>query len=242
MSPSDQWSDNGDPVVDFSGDSRARRTFKDRAQMSEYGDMDLASGFPSSLIWTTKDGRRIAIPNMTDDHLLNTIAFIRRRAEQYKRQVAVQFLMRVTGTMMMFDHLPEDVIDSYSEKASVKLKELQDMDPEAFLRTIFPIYSLLYQEAYKRKILIEVDATKVEEAPRRIRKKPIKKPKPTFEECVESWAQAARDTDGVEVPQGCWHFAQEAVNKYPTEFGLGSARGPDRSWKRLYLINGSGNT
>lgn len=33
-------------------------------------------------IWTTKDGRDIPIEEMTDAHLLNTIRFVRRRAEE----------------------------------------------------------------------------------------------------------------------------------------------------------------
>lgn len=248
---SDQWTDGEDPVVDFSGDNRAKKTFKDRSKLSEYGDIDLASGFPSALIWTTKDGRRIAIPNITDDHLLNILAYVRRHIDLYKGQIAVQMLSQVNFTVSMFDFLPEHQIDAAYKLLARKGKELYSMTEDEFFRKYMPIYSYMYQEAYKRKILIEVDSTKITQASEGIhplknkkptRKVKIKKPELTFDQLVDQWAQGARDTDGVEVPRGAWEVAEAVVKKYPTEFGLGSARGPDKSWKRLFLHEGSGNT
>jgi len=39
--------------------------------------------------WTTKDGRKIPIREMTDSHLENTIRFLRRAFEAYRDDVAM---------------------------------------------------------------------------------------------------------------------------------------------------------
>lgn len=247
----DRWDEGGDAFVDFSGDAKARKIFKTRSQLTEYADIDLASGFPAKQIWTTKDGRRIAIPNMSDSHLNNTIAFLRRNASKYRTNLVKQLaahLAELSLVGMLFENAPfhgDEEFDAAYEQIKARGHAIFNMSDEEILRKYVPQYSFLYQEAYKRKILLEVDATKIappKEIARRIRKKPVKKPEPTFEEAVEQWAEAARDTDGCEVPEPYWKEAQEVVKRWPEEFGLGSARGPDKYWKRLFLHSGSGNT
>lgn len=153
--------DDGSVRADFSGNAKTARTISNQAGLTEYANIDLASGYPKELIWTTKDGRKIAIPNMSDSHLLNTIAFLRRRVDNYKRQVAMNALHNLSVTINMFEDVAEDWIDEAYDRFKKNAKELFDMPDEPFLLKYLEHYQQLYQEAYKRKILIEVDAGKI---------------------------------------------------------------------------------
>jgi hypothetical protein len=158
----DRWDEDNQPFVDFSGDQRSRRVMGNRAGLTEYEGIDLASGFPKQLIWTTRDGRKIAIPNMSDQHLLNILAFLRRRVHHYKKQIAVKMLMNCTVASMMFDEVREEAIDAMREDALATIRELSAMPDDEFLPKVFPIWKHLYAEAMKRGILVEVDASKLE--------------------------------------------------------------------------------
>lgn len=157
----------GELVVDLGAGDRAARANKARKAKSEYGETDLASGFPASLIWITKDGRRIAIPNLVDSHLLNILAYLRRRIPDYKKMVIAQIAMhsvQITVVSHMFD-----TDDWWSEKADKVLKDnlaegkrVFNMPDDEFLSEFVPKWGKLYQEAYKRKILIEVDKGKID--------------------------------------------------------------------------------
>lgn len=206
----------------------------DRSKLSEYGDVDLASGYKSNEIWTTKDGRRIAIPNLTDPHLLNIIDFIKKRVKQYRMQLAVKFLTRATVANMMFDHIPDWEMDEYHEDVRKQLKKFEKMPDEEFLRTIFPIYGKLYQEAYRRKLLIDHNPTPLKTKPALAPKKPERKK--SLVEQMQELMKACRDYDGIEVPKYQWDIADAIVSKYPNDFKLGNARGPERAWKRLIPI------
>lgn len=149
------FEENGEPIVDMSGEQRGHKQLQNRSKQTSYSNIDLSSGYPKNQIWTTKDGRRIPVPLMGDEHLLNTIAFLRRRVQQYKNKMAVQFIMNVTATIMMFDHIPDRVIEDYSDETMREIDKLRSLADDDFLRRVFPIFSILLQEAYKRKILIE---------------------------------------------------------------------------------------
>lgn len=165
MMGNDRWDEGGDAFVDFSGDAKARKIFKTRSQLTEYADIDLASGFPAKQIWTTKDGRRIAIPNMSDQHLNNTIAFLRQNASIYRTNLVKQLashLAELSLIGMLFENAPfhgdpafDDAYDHLKEKGH----EIFTLSDEEILRKYVPQYPFLYQEAYKRKILLEVDNT-----------------------------------------------------------------------------------
>lgn len=162
--------DPEDPLwVDFSGSSRAVKTFKGRAKYTEYDNVDLASGFPKEEIWTTKDGRRIAVPNMSDDHLLNTIAFLRRNVENYRKALIAQITRRMSAiSLVRWIFEPElsyakENIRFELESLSAEGKRIFHMAPEVLLGNFVPQYKYMLREAYKRKILIEsatVDRTR----------------------------------------------------------------------------------
>lgn len=162
MSNDKVWEDpNGDIRADFSGQAKAAKNIGNKAGLTTYSDIDLASGYHKDLIWVTKDGRRIAIPNMSDNHLLNTIAFLRRRVDNYKKQLAMSMLNNMSMAINMFDDIAEEWIETAYARFKETAKEVFDMPDEQFLVKYLPKYQKLYQEAYRRKILIEVDSRKI---------------------------------------------------------------------------------
>lgn len=146
--------ENGKLVVDFSGQKRTQKALEGRSNLTEYANVDLASGYPANMIWTTKDGRRIALPNMSDSHLINTIFFIRRRTRQYRMQIATKILLNTLTAATLFDFVPNDVLDELSESSMMEIDKLKALPDEDFLRQAFPIYSKMLEEAYRRKLTI----------------------------------------------------------------------------------------
>lgn len=54
---------------------------------AEYEDlkMELWLRNREKMYWETKDGRKIPLKEMTDTHLVNTIAYLDRRYDEYER-------------------------------------------------------------------------------------------------------------------------------------------------------------
>jgi len=154
----------GNIVVDLSGAEKTAEMTKERKHRTTYGGIDLSSGFPAELIWITRDGRRIAIPNMTDSHLLNTLAFLRRNVLRYKRQIIRARLTNLAAIHMMMDNIwgtsSQDMQEELDKASNDSLK-LMDMSDDEFLLKYVPKWNNLYKEAYERKLIIEVDATKI---------------------------------------------------------------------------------
>jgi len=146
--------DEGNITVDFSSQNRAHQNIKHRSQLTEYGAIDLATGFPTSQIWVTRDGRRIAVPNMSDDHLINVIAFLRRRAPQLKRKYGVALLLKqlTITTSHLFASMSDDTQNDIRHEMSGDFAIIQSLSNDDFLREHVPIFSHLLQEAYKRKL------------------------------------------------------------------------------------------
>ncbi len=90
--------------------------------------------------WTQRDGTKIRIKDMGDQHLLNTIAMLERNAQNRRDQelnAAYSVSATLSGEMASF--CCDQDIDSME----------QDADGEMFLH---PLYDEMVEEAARRKI------------------------------------------------------------------------------------------
>lgn len=118
--------------------------------------IDLATGYRSDHIWVTRDGRRIPIPDMTDDHLRNVLNYIKRGLPAYRKQIAIGILLKGVASVKLFwtGVVAEQEAEDQFDGLIAKVRELEAIPDEEFLSTYVPIYGVLYQEAYKRKLVI----------------------------------------------------------------------------------------
>lgn len=83
--------------------------------------------------WTTKDGTKIRIKDMSDRHLINTIKFLDRQFEQLKMNIPVPTF---NGEIAQY---------------------MADLDYDYFMNNatpakVYPIYDDLYAEAIRREL------------------------------------------------------------------------------------------
>ena len=90
--------------------------------------------------WTTKDGRKIPIKEMSDRHLSNTIAFLRRNAGQnILREMTVLNL----GLATTNGEMAQDGIER-------ELAALESCGDDEYLSEACPQFDALIEEAEKR--------------------------------------------------------------------------------------------
>jgi hypothetical protein len=87
-------------------------------------------------IWTTKDGTRIRICDMTDSHLLNTIALLKRIAKQGRREILFHY-PDFQGEMAQF----------YAEQS---WEGVASTHPDDFAYEEYPILEPLEMDAERR--------------------------------------------------------------------------------------------
>jgi hypothetical protein len=91
----------------------------------------------SGAVWVTQDGRELLPCDMADDHLVNTIRYVRRRVEAYRLKVAMTY-----GHGLVGEHA--------QEAAEKELDFLLDLEDEWFLESCFPVWTELKSEARRR--------------------------------------------------------------------------------------------
>lgn len=162
----DIWEEGDSLIVNFGSSNKKSQRTKERMSQSEYDNVDLASGYPRDMIWTTQDGKRIAIPNMTDSHLLNTIAWVRNNIQKpIMKYLADLILSNDHNKMvwMIFDMDPrmeekyEQIINSNNEFIRKEKDKIDKMSEDEKCRMFCPQFKYMLREAYKRKILIEAE-------------------------------------------------------------------------------------
>lgn len=97
---------------------------------------------PSRNVWTTKDGTQVRISKMTDGHLINTIRYLRRKAE------AAQFHClseaAALGCLLSGEQASADC-DAFVE-------HLEAQHPSEWLEGNVPQYLPMLREARRRKL------------------------------------------------------------------------------------------
>jgi len=92
--------------------------------------------------WTTKDGTKIKIQDLTNDHLINIIKFLRRYASKKLDEeidTGYSVLASLGGEMAQF----------FCEQ---DLDRLESMTVDDYLSNSFPPYDALLEESFKRKL------------------------------------------------------------------------------------------
>lgn len=91
--------------------------------------------------WLTRDKRWITISKMTDEHLINTIKLLRRRAS---------FLQ--IGLLSKIGRYMIEAPDGAADAAEIEASRIIAMNDEEFLAYHIPAYLSLIEEAAKRSL------------------------------------------------------------------------------------------
>lgn len=117
-------------------------------EMAEYyAEQQLCDEFskpqvePDENHWVTRDFRRIAVVDMEDTHLYNTIRMVRRNVEMYKAQETLEM-----GRYM------ENAPDGAYDACALEQRQLEEMDREEYLHRRIKPYKRMLAEAERRKI------------------------------------------------------------------------------------------
>ncbi len=115
--------------------------------MSHPDEENEAMGYPSPMIWTTLDKRRIPIPEMEDSHLLNVIAYLRRRAPGVLASEQERWA-REDFADMLYEIAKDGYVEPGDDAGSIPV------DYEKFLLDRSPQYPYLLAEATKRGLTV----------------------------------------------------------------------------------------
>lgn len=93
-------------------------------------------------IWITKDNRVIPVREMTDEHIVNTLAYFRKRVGRFRRReeaAGLAALAFLQGEMAIAS--VESQLDSY-----------ESMTDDEFLSSVIPHWGNVLSEAHRRKL------------------------------------------------------------------------------------------
>lgn len=115
--------------------------------MSEWLEDEAVHDRELPTAWTTRDGREVRIADMKDSHLLNTIAFLRRRNRAAVRRRALRDALRAGSYAST---APDGAADAALEHASSALRG--DFD-DRILEEEMPVFTALLDEVYHRGLM-----------------------------------------------------------------------------------------
>ena len=114
--------------------------------MSEWlTDQDFCDVVPPTT-WTTRDGRTLPIAEMTDDHLLATIRYLRRR----NRLALFKITMRESLLRYRYAETAPDGAAMAAEDEARNLTEPEGQD--TLLAERLPVFAALLEEARYRRL------------------------------------------------------------------------------------------
>lgn len=92
--------------------------------------------------WQTQDGRRIAVKDMDDRHLANTIAMLERNASRYKE------------TMLGNLYAMEGGLQGEQAQYDIgrDISRLEEMDVQEFLEEAIPVYKTMKWHLSRRRL------------------------------------------------------------------------------------------
>ena len=98
------------------------------------------SAAPTKTVWVTREGECVKVSEMSDSHLLNTIRYLRRKAES----------QLVRSAYRLGIYLEDDPPDGAYWAAQAAEDELLNMEPDDVLREDCPTFPAMLAEAKKR--------------------------------------------------------------------------------------------
>lgn len=106
---------------------------------------------PDELSWVTRDGRRILVADMSDQHIINTIKMLRRNVEMYR-------LAYLSNMWRYMENAPDGAYDACMDAEA----QTERMGREEFLLMDKPTYAKLLREAHDRHLDISEMPTEQE--------------------------------------------------------------------------------
>jgi hypothetical protein len=101
---------------------------------------------PTPTTWKTKDGREILISDLTNDHLINIICFLRKRYDELAFMIACKKSLQIAG-----------YISSASDGAAMAAEQEMEMQfsrftKDAILCEEIPAFNFIFLEVLRRNI------------------------------------------------------------------------------------------
>jgi predicted component of type VI protein secretion system len=95
---------------------------------------------PQTAIWTCRDGRKVRVCDMSDRHLLNTIAMLERNAAQ-------ELSEGISAAYSVAASLQGEMASFYADQ---DINRMEQMSPGDLLRQTVPIYEKLLADKERR--------------------------------------------------------------------------------------------
>jgi hypothetical protein len=153
-----------DLVIDFSNPLKSEKLRK-RIDTTVFNGMDLGSGYHPSMVWTTQDGKKIPIPHLTDQHLINIVNLFRRNVPTIKALAVRELLLSLGQQFSDFPLNPTDFdISLVRTLGNSEINTLTGMSDDDLLGSDAVLLNVL-AEGFKRGIIEESNNVQLPASP-----------------------------------------------------------------------------